>query len=172
MIKKKVEKALNSQVNAELFSAYLYLSMNSYFQSVNLPGAANWMRIQAQEEMLHAMKFYDYIVERGGRATLAAIEAPETKWDSPLAVFEAAYAHELKVTDLINKLVDLAIAESDHATNNMLQWFVAEQVEEEASADAIVQKLRMVKDSPNGLFMVDKELAARVFTPPAAAAAD
>ena len=161
MIKKKVEKAINKQINAELYSAYLYLSMNAYFESMNLPGAAQWMKYQAQEEMVHAMKFYGYLVERGGRVTLEAIDKPEAEWESPLAVFEAAYAHEQKVTAMTNALMDLAISESDHATSSMLQWFIDEQVEEEANADGIVQKLKMVKDSPGGLFMVDKELAAR-----------
>jgi ferritin len=168
MISKKIEEALNGQVNAELYSAYLYLSMESYFKSLNLDGFANWMRVQTQEEIMHAMKIYDFIDERGGRVTLKAIEGPPTQWESPLAVFEAAYAHEQKVTGLINGLVDLAIKEKDHATNTFLQWFVNEQVEEEASADAIVQQLKMMEDAPGGLFMLDRELAQRVFTPPPA----
>lgn len=168
MLKKKMEKALNEQINAEMYSAYLYLAMNAYFEGMNLAGAANWMRIQAQEEMVHAMKIYDFVNERGGRVVLKAIDGPDTEWDSPLAVFEAVLKHEQKVTSLIDKLVDLAIAESDHATNQFLQWFVAEQVEEEASADGVLQKVKLVKDSPNGLFMIDRELAARTFTPPAA----
>ncbi|UCC97129.1 MAG: ferritin [Phycisphaerales bacterium] len=168
MISKKMEKALNGQVNAELYSAYLYLSMESYFKSLNLNGFANWMRVQTQEEIMHAMKIYDFIDERGSRITLKAIEGPPTQWDSPRAVFEAAYAHEQKVTGLINGLVDLAIKEKDHATNTFLQWFVNEQVEEEASADAIVQQLKMMEDAPGGLFMLDRELAQRVFTPPPA----
>ncbi|MBN2316021.1 MAG: ferritin [Sedimentisphaerales bacterium] len=168
MISKKIEKALNAQVNAELYSAYLYLSMESYFQSLNLNGFANWMRVQTQEEVSHAMKIYDFINERGGRTLLKGIEGPPTEWKSPLDVFEAAYAHEQKVTGLINDLVDLAIKEKDHATNNFLQWFVNEQVEEEASADAIVQQLKMMKKAPGGMFMLDRELGRRVFTPPAA----
>ena len=168
MISKKMEKALNAQVNAELYSAYLYLSMESYFKSLNLNGFANWMRVQTQEEVLHAMKIYDFINERGGRALLKGIEGPPTEWNSPLAIFEAAYAHEQKVTGLINDLVDLAIKEKDHATNSFLQWFVNEQVEEEASADAIVQQLKIMEDAPGGMFMLDRELGLRVFTPPAA----
>jgi len=167
MISKKIEKALNAQVNAELYSAYLYLSMESYFQSLNLSGFANWMRVQTQEEVSHAMKIYDFVNERGGRALLKGIEGPRTEWKSPLAAFEAAYAHEQKVTGLINDLVDLAIKEKDHATNNFLQWFVNEQVEEEASADAIVQQLKMMEKAPGGMFMLDRELGRRVFTPPA-----
>jgi len=168
MIKEKIQNALNKQLNAEMYSAYLYLSMSAYFESINLKGFANWMRIQTREEMVHAMKFYDYVNERGGRVTLAAIDAPPTQWDSPLAVFEHTYMHEQKVTGLINDLVNLAISETDHATNNFLQWFVAEQVEEESSADEIVQKLKLVGGDSGGLFMLDQELGQRVFTPPAA----
>lgn len=170
MISKKMEKALNAQVNAEFYSAYLYLSMESYFTSLNLTGFANWMRVQTQEEVSHAMKIYDFINERSGRAILKVIDGPPTKWDSPLAAFEAAYAHEQKVTGLINDLVDLAIKEKDHATNSFLQWFVNEQVEEEASADGIVQQLKMMENAPGGMFMLDRELGQRVFTPPAAGA--
>ena len=168
MISKKMEEALNGQVNAELYSAYLYLSMESYFKSLNLNGFAGWMRVQTQEEAAHAMKIYDFINERGGRAILKAIEGPETEWDSPLAVFEAVYVHEQKVTGLINDLVDLAIKEKDHATNTFLQWFVNEQVEEESSADEVVQQLKMMENAPGGMFMLDRELGQRVFTPPAA----
>jgi len=167
MVSKKMEEALNKQVNAEMYSAYLYLSMESYFKSLNLNGFANWMRMQTQEEMMHAMKIYDFINERGGRIILKPIEGPSTEWDSPLAVFEAVYAHEQKVTGLINDLVDLAIEEKDHATNTFLQWFVNEQVEEEASADEIVQQLKMMENAPSGMFMLDRELGQRVFTPPA-----
>jgi len=168
MISKKMEEALNGQVNAELYSAYLYLSMESYFKSLNLNGFANWMRVQTQEEVAHAMKIYDFINERGGRVTLKPIEGPQTEWDSPLAVFEAVYVHEQKVTGLINDLVDLAIKEKDHATNTFLQWFVSEQVEEESSADEVVQQLKMMENAPGGMFMLDRELGQRVFTPPAA----
>ena len=168
MISKNIENALNEQVNAELYSAYLYLSMESYFKAQNLNGFANWMRVQTQEEVSHAMKIYDFINERGGRVLLKAIEGPETDWDSALAVFKAAYEHEQKVTGLINNLVDLAIKEKDHATNSFLQWFVNEQVEEEASADEIVQQLKMMEKAPGGMFMLDRELGQRVFTPPAA----
>jgi len=168
MISKKMEDALNEQVNAELYSAYLYLSMESYFKSQNLNGFANWMRVQTQEEITHAMKIYEFIDERGGRITLKAIDGPDTEWDSPLEVFKAVYEHEQKVTSLINDLVNLAIEEKDHATNTFLQWFVNEQVEEEASADQVVQQLKMMEKAPGGLFLLDRELAQRVFTPPAA----
>ena len=168
MIKEKIEKALNSQLNAELYSSYLYLSMSSYFSSLNLDGFANWMRVQAQEELMHALKFYDYITERGGRALLATIEAPPAQWDSPLKAFENVYTHEQKVTGLINDLVNMAVSEKDHATTAFLQWFVTEQVEEESSADAVVQKLRLVGDQGSGLLMIDQEMSQRAFTPPAA----
>lgn len=158
---------LNRQVNAELYSSYLYLSMAAYFESINLKGFANWMKIQAQEEVTHAMKFFDYINERGGRVTLDTIKKPPAEWKSPLDVFENTYKHEVNVTKMINSLVDLAIKEKDHATYNMLQWFVAEQVEEEASADAIRQQLKFIGKDGRGLLMLDRELSRRVFTPPA-----
>ncbi len=170
MVNKKIEGALNQQLNAELYSSYLYLSMSAYFQSINLPGFANWMRVQAQEELVHAMKFYDFINERGGRVMLQEVKAPPTEWSSPHDVFENAYKHEQKVTGLINDLVNLAVGERDHATNIFLQWFVTEQVEEEASADEVVQKLKLVGDDNAGLFMLDGEMGQRVFTPPAASA--
>lgn len=168
MINQKVQDAFNNQINAETYSAYLYWSMSAYFESVNLSGFASWMRVQAQEEMVHSVKFYDFIKERGGRIVLAAIEAPGTEWDSPLAAFEAAYAHERKVTAMIGDLVDLSLAEKDHAAGVFLQWFVTEQVEEEASADEVVQKLKLMGEAPGGMFMLDREMALRVFTPPAA----
>ncbi len=168
MIGKKMEEALNGQVNAELYSAYLYLSMEAYFESVNLPGFARWMRAQIQEESMHAMKLYDFVNERGGRILLKSIAEPPAEWESPLATFEAAYKHEQKVTGLINELVNLAIEEKDHEANSFLQWFVKEQVEEEESADEVVQKLKMVKDAPDGLVLLDNELGQRVFTPPKA----
>lgn len=166
MLTEKMQDALNQQVNAELYSAYLYLAMEAYFKSINLPGFANWMRVQTQEELLHAMKIYDFINQRNGRVTLKALAQPQTEWKSPLAVFEAAYKHEQKVTGLINDLVNLAVKEKDHATSTFLQWFVNEQVEEEASANGVVQKLKMTGKSPDGLFLIDRELALRVFTPP------
>ena len=168
MIKERIQDALNEQINAELYSSYLYLSMSAYFESINLKGFASWMRVQTQEELLHAMKFYDYLIERGGKVVLSSIESPPTEWPSPLAIFEQAYQHEQKVTGLINELVDLAIAEKDHATNIILQWFVSEQVEEEASADEVVQKIKLMGDARGGIFMLDRELAQRVFTPPTA----
>jgi len=167
MLSKNMEKALNKQINAELYSAYLYLAMAAYFESLSLSGFANWMRIQAQEELTHAMKFYDFVYERGGRVVLDAVDAPPEAWDSSLAAFEGAYEHECKVSAMINDLVNLALEEKDHATNTFLQWFVSEQVEEEASADAVVQKLKLIGDHGNGIFMLDRELGQRVFHAPA-----
>ena len=169
MISEKMEKAINSQINAELYSSYLYLSMSAYFSDMTLDGFANWMRVQAQEELVHAMKFYDYLIERGGRVVVSAIDAPPSTWKSPLDVFEYTLNHEQKVTGLINDLVNRAITEKDHATVAFLNWFVSEQVEEESSANEIVQKVRMIKDSSNGLFLMDRELGSRVFTAPGAA---
>jgi ferritin len=169
MIKPKIQQALNTQINRELYSAYLYLSMAAYFESLSLKGFSNWMTVQAQEEMVHVMKFYAYLIDRGGRVTLTGIEAPPAEWNCPFNAFEEVHKHEQKVTGYINGLVTLAIAEEDHATHNFLQWFVSEQVEEEASADAVIQKLRLMQDAPGGLFIMDQELAKRVFTPPPAA---
>jgi ferritin len=169
VLSERMKDALNGQINAEMYSSYLYLSMSAYFESTGLSGFANWMRAQAQEELMHAMKFYDYVNERGGRVTLGPIEAPPSEWESTLATFEATYGHEQKVTGLINDLVNLAIEEKNHATNTFLQWFVTEQVEEEASAGEIVNKLKLMGDAPGGLFMLDRELGARVFTMPATA---
>jgi ferritin len=167
MLSKRMETALNKQVVAEYYSAYLYMAMSAYFESVNLGGFAGWMRGQAMEELSHGTKIFQYVNERGGRVWLDAIDKPPLKWASPLAVFQATYKHEQKVTGLINKLVDLAIKEKDHATENFLQWFVAEQVEEEASADEILQKLKMIGKDGGGLFMIDRELGQRTYTPPA-----
>jgi ferritin len=166
MLNEKIEKALNNQLNAELYSSYLYLSMAAYFQSVNLSGFANWMSVQAKEEWAHGMKFYNFINERGGRVVLQAIDAPPSEWDSPLAVFEAVFGHEQKVTGLINDLVELALKERDHATNIFLQWFVTEQVEEEDSANDIVQKIKLMGDAKGALFMMDRELGQRTFKEP------
>ena len=169
MIAKKIEEAFNRQINAETFSAYLYWSMSAALEGMNLPGFANWMRIQAQEEMTHAIKFYHHVIERGGTVTLTAIDGPDTEWDSVKAVFEATLEHEQKVTGLINGLMDLTLAEKDHAGAMFLQWFVTEQVEEEATAMEMLGKLEIAGSTAGGLYMLDKEMAGRVFTPPAAA---
>jgi ferritin len=166
MLTQKVQDAINDQINAELYSAYLYYSMAAYFESISLKGFSHWMRVQALEEMTHVQKFFSYLNDRGSRVLMKPIEAPPSDWASPLAVFEEAYAHEVKVTDLINKLMDLALAESDHASCNFLQWFVGEQVEEEASADEVVQKLKLVNKTEGGLFLLDQELDKRSFVPP------
>ncbi len=163
MLTDKMHQALNDQLQAEFFSAYLYLSMAAYFEDEGLEGMANWMTIQFQEEQTHAMKFYRYIIERGGRVELQALEKPQKDWPSPLAVFEEAFEHEKMISGRINDLAELAIAEKDHATHNMLQWFIAEQVEEEAAVDTIVNQLKMVGDQGHGLFMVDRELRGRTF---------
>ncbi len=157
----EIESAFNEQLNAELFSSYLYLSMAAHFESQNLKGMAHWMRMQAQEENMHGMKFFDFINERGGKVTLAKIKEPKTEWSSPLDVFEDTCAHESKVTGLINGLVDLSLSEKDHASNGFLQWFVTEQVEEEATAQEIRDKLKLIGDSPVVLFMIDQELGQR-----------
>lgn len=163
MLSKKMEKALNEQINAEFESAYLYLSMATWFEEKNYEGMANWMMIQFQEEQTHALKFYNYVIERGGRVLLKPIKGPKTEWKSVLQVFEETLVHEQLVTSLINNLVDIAVAEKDHATNSMLRWFVDEQVEEEANADKIINQVKMIGDHPHGVFMLDRELATRVF---------
>jgi ferritin len=162
----KIRKALNNQVNAELYSSYLYLSMASHFKRLSFDGFARWMEVQAIEELTHAMKFFNFINERGGKADLTTIEGPPTSWDSPLSTFEAVYNHEVKVSGLIYDLVNLATEEKDHATVNFLQWFVTEQVEEETTADSLVQKLKLIGSEGGGLYLLDRELALRVFTPP------
>jgi len=160
-ISAKMEKAVNRQMNEELFSEYLYLSMSAYFESQNLKGFAHWMRKQADEEREHAMKFYNYLFDRDGAAVLDALKKPQAKWSSPLAAFEAAYKHEQYITDCINKLHDLAMADNDKATMALLKWFIDEQVEEEATAKEIVDKLKMIGKSSNGLLMLDQSLAKR-----------
>jgi len=161
MLNPTVQQALNDQVQKELHSAYIYLSMAAYFEAENLAGAASWMRQQASEEQAHAMKIFDFIIDRGGRAALQAIDAPPADFASPLAVFQASYAHEQKVTKSIHDLYALAVQEGDYPTQVMLQWFIDEQVEEEKNASAIMAQLQMVGDSPAALLMIDRQLAAR-----------
>ena len=165
MISKRLEEELNKQVNAELFSSYLYLSMSAYLSTENLNGFANWMNVQFQEEQAHAMKFFQYIIDRGGKVKLMQIDQPKTEWKDIVEVFEETLAHEQKVTGLINNLVDIASEEKDHATFNMLQWFVAEQVEEEATASEILEQVRTLEGRGAGLFMLDREMKQRKFTP-------
>jgi ferritin len=168
MLSKKMEKAINDQINAELYSAYLYLSMSAYFSEKGLPGFANWMHVQYEEETFHAEKFYRHVIERGGSVELEAIEKPPRNWKDTLTVFTETLKHEQYVTKRINDLVDLAIKEKDHASNNFLQWYVGEQVEEEDSVNDIISKLKLIGKDNGNLFMLDKEMGARVFTPPAA----
>ncbi len=167
MLSKKMADAINKQINKEFYSGYLYLSMAAYFEEKNLPGFANWMYIQAQEESAHAMKFFKYMYDQLGSVKLLAIEKPETDWKSPLAVFQEVCKHEKLVTDSINNLMKIAIEEKDQATQSFLKWFIDEQVEEELNCNTIVDQIKMVGEDKVGLFMMDKELATRVFTPPA-----
>ncbi len=161
MISKKMAEAVNAQINKEFYSAYLYLSMSAWSAGQNLKGFAGWFAAQAKEELGHALKFYKYLEDQGAKIRLAAIDAPTATFASPLAVFEATLKHENFITESIHKLMDQAVEEKDHATQIVLQWFVTEQVEEEATVTAIVEKLKLIGDAPHGLFMVDRELAAR-----------
>lgn len=167
MLSEKMEDALNAQLNWEIYSAHIYLSMSSHFAQEGLGGFAKWMYAQYQEEMFHAMKFFDYINEAGGHAKLGVIDAPAHSWESPLAAFEESLEHEKGVTARINDLADLAVEERNHAVGIFLQWFISEQVEEEDSVSDVVGKLKMVGDG-GGLFMLDRDLGTRAFTPPAA----
>jgi ferritin len=161
MLSKKLQDAMNEQIKNELYSAYLYLSMSAYCEAANLPGFAHWMRMQAQEEEAHAMKFYDFIYERGGRVVLQAIDQPPVEFPSPLAVFEQTLEHEQKVTAMIHDLYTLAVEEKDYASQAFLQWFVTEQVEEEASATQILETLKMIGDKGHALIMLDRQLGRR-----------
>jgi len=167
MLTKKMEKELNGQINAEFYSCYLYLSMVTYFDSIALPGFAEWMKVQTQEEIVHGMKIFDHVAERGGRVILDDIKKPEFEWESPLHAFKAALDHEKLITSRINRLVDVARKEKDHATDNFLQWFISEQVEEETTVGDIHDKLKLIGKDKSALFMLDQEVGKRVFTPPA-----
>jgi ferritin len=166
MLSKKMEKAFNDQINAELFSSYLYLSMSASFTSANLPGFAHWMSIQVQEENAHAMMMFNFVMERGGKITLQQIAKPTTKFANAIRIFETTLAHEQKVTGLINNLLSLAMKEKDHASANFLQWFVSEQVEEESNATEILEQLKIVEGKGHGLLLLDRELKMRVFVNP------
>jgi len=161
MLSSKVQDAMNDQIQRELESAYIYLSMAAYFDSVNLPGFAHWMKVQFQEEQAHAFKFYDFVNDRGGQVVLQAIGPPPVKFQSPLDAFEKALAHEEKITGHINALYALATEEKDIASQNLLQWFVEEQVEEEKNAGDIVDMLKKIGDSYHALIMLDRELDQR-----------
>lgn len=167
MISPKIQDAINAQINAEFWSAYLYLSMGMHFEAEGYAGIANWFRIQFKEEQAHAEIFINYLIQRGGRVELKPIDAVPTKWASPLAAFEATLEHEEKVTSLINNLYALAESEHDYATRGKLDWFVSEQVEEEETAKNLIDRLKLVGDNGLALFMLDQELAARVYNVPA-----
>jgi ferritin len=171
MLKEQIQDAINDQINAELYSSYIYLAMAAYFESINLPGFAKWMELQAVEENLHAMRFYKYVNDRGGRVWFKAVETPRGDWDGPADVFQNTLDHERYVSERIHKLVDLAREERDHPTENMLQWFVSEQIEEEANAEAILAQLQRMGDAKAALFMLDRELGVRVMPTATAAGA-
>lgn len=166
MINKKMEEAINNQINEELYSSYLYVAMAGYFAKINLNGFSNWMRTQALEERFHATKMFDYLLSRGGNVKLKIIETPPSEWESPLVAFEEVLKHEEHITSKINEIVDLAIKESDHASQIFYQWYVTEQVEEEETAGGIIEQLKLTGNNGGGLFMIDKELAARNFAAP------
>ena len=164
MLNQKIEEALNAQIHAEMWSAYLYLSMAAYCHSQGNPGMGKWFEVQFQEEQDHAKIFFNYVISRGGNVVLKPIEAVPTTWNSVLEVFESTLEHEQKVTALINNLFAITAAENDYATQSMLKWFIDEQVEEEETAQNIIDNLKMIKDNGYGLYMLDKELGARVYT--------
>lgn len=166
MLSNKLQDALNQQINAELWSAYLYLSMGMHFEVEGLSGVANWFKIQFKEEQDHATIFMNYVNQRGGRVVLKAIDAVDTTWESPLAAFEATLAHEKKVTAMINNLYALAEEEHDYATRDRLNWFVSEQVEEEDNARTLIDKFKMIQGNGMGLYMLNQELGARVYSAP------
>jgi ferritin len=161
MLSAKLQDAFNKQINAELFSSYLYLSMSACFEAMDLKGMAHWLRVQAGEENQHAMRIFDFLNDRSARVTLTAIEAPKAEWKSPLEAFEDAYKHEMKISGMINDLMNLAALERDGASHDFLEWFVREQVEEEAAAQLIVAQLKLVGDSGVGLYMLDQQLGQR-----------
>jgi ferritin len=161
MISPTIQNAINDQIKHEFFSSYLYLSMSAYFETLSLPGFASWMRVQSQEEHEHAMKFFDFLNDRGGSVELQALDQPAGEFQSPLDVFEQSLAHERTVTALIHRLYELALKESDYATQTLLQWFITEQVEEEKNAGQIVEQLKMTGGEPSALLLLDRDLASR-----------
>jgi ferritin len=166
MIKKEVLDALNEQINAESYSAYMYLSMAGYFENMGLPGFANWMKVQYQEEAAHALKFFNYVTDRGGKVVLKAVEQVPVDFDGVVDVYEKTLAHENSVTELINNLMNVAVKASDHASQSFLKWFVDEQVEEESNVEKILATLKLINGQGNGIFMMDRELSQRVFVDP------
>jgi ferritin len=171
MLKEKVLNAINQQINNEYYSAYLYLSMSAWFYSKGLPGFANWMYIQYQEELTHGNKFFKYVHERGSQVILKPIAQVETEFVDIISVFEKTIEHEHFITSSINKIQDIAIAESDHASQSFLKWFIDEQVEEEANAQEILDTLKLINGQGNGIFMLDREMRQRVFVDPTLQAA-
>jgi ferritin len=161
MLSKVVQDTINDQIKNELYSAYLYLSMSAYFEGANLPGCAHWMRVQSQEEVSHAMKFFEFVFDRGGRVMLQAIDQPSVDFKSPLDIFQQSLQHEQKVTAMINHIYEVAVKENDYATQTFVQWFITEQVEEEKNATQIVDQLKAVGDQPAALFMLDGHLGKR-----------
>jgi ferritin len=169
MIKKEVLNAINEQINAESYSAYMYLSMAAYFEEMGLSGFANWMKIQYQEEAAHALKFFNYLTERNGRVVLKAVSQVPVDFDGIVDVFEKTLAHEIHVTELISNLMNVAMAANDHASQSFLKWFVDEQVEEEANVEKILAMLKLIGGKGDGIFMMDREFSQRVFLDPNAA---
>ncbi len=165
MLSNEMETAINKQINAEFWSAYLYLSMSAHFAHEGLPGFANWFRVQFQEEQDHAMKFMNYLIAKGNKVELTPIEKVDTSWESLLKAFQDTLDHERVVTSLINNLVSIARSENDYATENMLQWFVNEQVEEEETAQGMIDSLKLIGSNGFGIYTMDKELAKRSYTP-------
>lgn len=168
MFSATMQEAINGQINRELYSSYLYMAISMYFQDEDLSGAASWMRVQALEELTHAEKFMNYVNERGGRVELQAIDKPQKMWETPVDAFKAALEHERFISSSINDLVTLARSENDYMSDNFLQWYVAEQVEEEASVNEVIRMFTLAGNAGGGLLMIDRELGSRVFTPPAA----
>jgi ferritin len=165
MISKKIENALNAQINREFFSEYLYLSMEAYLRTKNLDGIANFFHVQTQEEHMHGMKMFNFLIDREGKVSLKAIDAPQTNFKSVIEVFEKTLEHEQLVSKYIDELMDMAIKENDHAVISFLKWFVDEQVEEEATAKNILSRLKLIGGDGHGLLMIDSELASRTFNP-------
>lgn len=166
MLNKKIEQAINDQINEELYSSYLYLAMSAHFANLGLNGFANWMNIQVQEEMNHAKFFFDFVLERGGKINLEQIAKPKSEWSSVIEIFEETVAHEKYISSRINDIASLAIEEKDHATASFLRWFIDEQVEEEATAEDWLNKLKLTKAEGTALFFLDQEAAKRVFVQP------
>jgi len=166
MINKRVQDVINDQINAEFYSAFLYLSMSAYFEGIDLPGFANWMKIQFQEEQAHAMGMFDFVNERGGRVELNTIEKPDFEWKNSIEVFEATLAHEEHVTGLINNLMSVALEEKDYASSNFINWYIKEQVEEESNVNNLLNQLKLVNGEGQALLMLDRELAQRTFVAP------